>query len=92
MKSLLRLLWSALLIPFLCATLHAQEISIQALVTPSTVITKDGRPVRFAIHGFIEFGSLSELFPYIDSQARRWPDNPAFDDAKRQQLARSSGI
>src|SRR5215469_11024138 len=88
MKSLLRLLWSALLISFLCATLHAQEISIQALVTPSTVINKDGRPVKFAIHGFIEFASLSELFPYIDSQARRWPGNPAFDDAKRQQLAR----
>src|SRR5215472_4424397 len=87
MKSLLRLLWSALLISFLCATLHAQEISIQALVTPSTVINKDGRPVKFAIHGFIEFASLSELFPYIDSQARRWPGNAVFDGAKRQQLA-----
>jgi len=87
MKSFGRLLQPPLLISFFCATLHAQEISIQALVTPSTVITKDGRPVRFAIHGFIEFGSLSELFPYIDSQARRWPGNPVFDGAKRQQLA-----
>ena len=88
MKSLVRLLYPALLISFFCATLRAQEISIQALVTPSTVITKDGRPVNFALHGFIEFASLSELFPYIDSQVHRWPGNPAFDDVKRQELAR----
>jgi hypothetical protein len=88
MKSLERLLHPALLISFFCATLQAQDISIQALVTPSTVITKDGRPVKFALHGFIEFGSLSELFPYIDSQAHRWPGNPTFDDVARQQLAR----
>jgi hypothetical protein len=88
MKSLARLLHSTLLLTFLPATLHAQPISLQALVTPSTVITKDGHPVTFALHGFIEFGSLSELFPYIDSQARRWPGNPAFDNAKRQQVAR----
>ena len=88
MKSLVRFLRRALLISFFCATLHAQEISIQALVSPSTVITKDGSPVNFALHGFIEFRSLSELFPYIDSQTHRWPGNPAFDDAKRQQLAR----
>jgi len=89
MKSLVRLLHPALLlISFFCASLHAQEISIQALVTPSTVITKNGHPVKFALHGFIEFGSLSELFPYIDSQAHRWPGNPTFDDTQRQQLAR----
>jgi len=90
MKSLVRLLQPALLISFFCAMAQAQaqQISIQALVTPSTVITKDGRPVKFAVHGFIEFGSLSELFPYIDSQARRWPGNPALDDTKRQDLAR----
>src|SRR5215472_1615414 len=87
MKSLVRLFSPALFISFFCANVLAQEISIQALVTPSTVITNDGRPVKFALHGFIEFASLSELFPYIDSQARRWPGNPAFDDAKRQQLA-----
>jgi hypothetical protein len=87
MKSPVRLLYPALLISLLCATLRAQEISIQALVTPSTVITKDGRGVNFALHGFIEFRSLSELFPYIDSQADRWRGNPAFDDVKRQQLA-----
>src|SRR5262252_1121788 len=89
MKSLLRLLYlyPALLISFFCSTLYPQEISIQALTTPSTVITRNGHPVKFALHGFIEFSSLSELFPYIDSQTHRWPGDPAFDDAKRQQLA-----
>lgn len=87
MKSLVRFLLFALLMSFSCATLQAQEISIQSLVTPSTIITKNGRPVKFALHGFIEFQSLSELFPYIDSQVRRWPGNPAFDDTKRGQLA-----
>jgi hypothetical protein len=88
MKLLVRLLDHALLISIFCATLHAQEISIQALVTPSTVIRKDGHPVNFAVHGFIEFASLSELFTYIDSQAHRWPGSATFDDGKRQQLAR----
>ena len=88
MKSLVRLLSPALLIPLFCAALYSQQISLQALVTPSTVITKDGQPVPFALHGFIEFRSLSELFPYIDSQAHRWPGNSALDDGKRQQLAR----
>lgn len=89
MKSLVLILHSVLLASFFCATVHAhaQEISLQALVTPSTVIVKEGRPLGFALHGFIEFRSLSELFPYIESQAHRWPGNPAFDDAKRRQLA-----
>jgi len=87
MKSLVRLGLPALLILFLCASLPAQQISLQALVTPSTVISKDGQPVHFALHGFIEFRSLAEMFPYIDSQTHRWAGNPAFDDAKRQQLA-----
>jgi hypothetical protein len=52
--------------------LRGQEISLQLVVTPSKVIVKDGRPVPFAIHGFIEFGTLAELFPYIESQSQRW--------------------
>lgn len=88
MKSLVRLLCPTLLISSFCASLLGQEVSLQALVTPSTVIIKDGRPVKFALHGFIEFTSLSEMFPYIDSEAHRWPGNPAFDQARRQQLAR----
>src|SRR5262249_26028806 len=64
---------------------HAQQITLQTLVTPSSMIIKDGKPVSFAIHGFIEFESLSELFPYIESQSRRWN----LDQARREQLARN---
>ena len=77
----LRIAWAAILI-LLPAGLASQTISLDALVTPSTVIQKDGHPVRFAIHGFIEFQSLSEAFPYIDSQVRRWSPNGA-DDTNR---------
>ena len=66
------------------APLRAEQISLDALVTPSTTILKDGRPLTFAVHGFIEFKSLAELFPYIDSQTKRWN----LDDKQRQQLAR----
>ena len=64
---------------------RAQQIPLQVLVTPSSVIIKDGKPVTFAVHGFIEFKSLSELFPYIDSQTARWK----LDPARREELARS---
>jgi hypothetical protein len=67
-----------------CANLHSQPLSLDALVTPSTIIAKDGRTVRFAVHGFIEFQSLAELFPYIESQTRRWND---LDEAGRKALA-----
>jgi len=75
----------ALAAAVLTPRLQAQRISLQALVTPSTTIVKDGRPVTFAVHGFIEFKSLSELFPYIDSQTQRWK---TLDDAVRRELAR----
>jgi len=53
------------------------------------VILKDGQPVTFAVHGFIEFKSLSELFPYIDSQTQRWKGNTAVDAAQlRTELLR----
>ncbi|MGB7150906.1 MAG: hypothetical protein WBD45_17235, partial [Terriglobales bacterium] len=42
--------------------LSAEAVSLRALVTPSTVIIKDGRPVTFAVHGLIEFKSLADLF------------------------------
>ena len=64
-------------------SLHAQQIPLEALVTPSTVILKNGQTVRFALHGFIEFKSLAEMFPYIDSQTRRWH----LDSAAQQKLA-----
>src|SRR5215813_2330052 len=65
---------------------QAQQIPLQALVTPSTVISKDGHPVTFAVHGFIEFKSLSELFPYIESQTQRWKSG--LNESARQQLGR----
>src|SRR5438270_1727607 len=83
------------LLLLLTASLHAQQISLNAIVTPSTVIMKDGRPVTFAVHGFIEFKSLSELFPYIDSQAHRWPGRSDISDQDRLHLKREllrSGI
>jgi hypothetical protein len=73
----------------LSAPLRADEVSLQAIVTPSTVILKDGQPVTFALHGFIEFKSLSELFPYIDAQTQRWKGNSAVDSAQvRAELLR----
>jgi hypothetical protein len=65
-------------------SLQAQQISLDALVTPSTMILKDGHPLMFAVHGFIEFKSLAELFPFIEAQTHRWQ----LDDAQRQDLAR----
>lgn len=68
--------------------LGPEPISLQQLVIPSTVIQKDDRPVTFAIHGFIEFHSLAEVFPYIESQAQRWKGNPDFGEAARSTLRR----
>jgi hypothetical protein len=72
--------------------LSAEAVSLQALVTPSTVILKDGRPVTFAVHGFIEFKSLADLFPYVESQTRRWNgpgglDPGGLDNEQRRRLA-----
>jgi len=72
----------------LITPLKAQQVSLQAIVTPSTIILKDGRTVTFAIHSFIEFKSLAELFPYIESQTQRWKNNAAVTDDGRQILAR----
>jgi hypothetical protein len=69
--------------------LKAQTLSLQDLVTPSTVIRKDGRAVTFAIHAFVEFRTLAESFPYIAAQSHRWPDDRTFDTATRDRLARA---
>lgn len=50
----------------------AEPLSLQGLVTPSSEIQKDGKPVPFAIHGYIEFTSLAEAFIYIQRETRRW--------------------
>jgi len=69
-----------------CASAQPQSLSLREIITPSTVILKDGRPVTFALHGFIEFKSLAEMFPYIISQSQRWPGKLRNDE--RQTLAR----
>jgi len=73
------------LITFFTTPLDAQLIPLQSLVTPSTTIQKDGHLVTFAVHGFIEFQSLAELFPYIESQTKRW--RGTLDDSQLRNLA-----
>jgi hypothetical protein len=81
--------FSLALIPLiLSATGLGQQVTLQEIVTPSTVVMKDGRPVPFALHGFIEFNSLAQLFPYVEAQTRRWPGRSDFDASQRQQLGR----
>ena len=67
---------------------QAEPISLQELVRPSTVIVKGGGPVTFALHGFIEFKSLAELFPYIESQTGRWKTSANLEEGARQSLGR----
>ena len=50
----------------------AEPVPLKDVVTPSSVLMKDGKPVMFAIHGFVEFHSLAEAFAYIESQRKRW--------------------
>ena len=71
-------------------SLPAQELSLQSVATPSTIIVKDGHPVKFAIHGFIEFQSLAEMFPYIESQKQRWQhfSPPVDTDSLARELLR----
>ena len=78
----------ALLAFILRLPLRAEPVSLQAIVTPSTTLLKDGRPVTFAVHGFIELKSLAELFPYIESQTQRWKLSGGLDDAEQKNLAR----
>ena len=65
---------------------EAQEISLQSVVTPSTVVAKEGKTVTFAVHGFIEFRSLMELFPYIEGQTNRWGN--ALSAEEKRELAK----
>ncbi|MGD0508088.1 MAG: hypothetical protein ABSA27_09840 [Terriglobales bacterium] len=77
----------ALMLVSVSSPLCAEAVSLQALVTPSTTIVKNGRSVKFALHGFIEFKSLAELFPYVESQTRRWNVPGDLDEEQRRQLA-----
>lgn len=79
----------ALISTLLTIPARAEQLSLQALVTPSTVVlSKDGHPVIFALHGFIEFKSLSEMFSYIDSQNQRWKSNAGIDEPQREAVMR----
>ncbi|HVN17166.1 MAG TPA: hypothetical protein VMU05_00285 [Dongiaceae bacterium] len=77
-----------LLLTIVCVSAAAQDLTLQNLVTPSTVIVTEGKPIPFAIHGFIQFQSLAEAFPYIDSQTGRWPSDAHFDHSARERLGR----
>jgi hypothetical protein len=81
------MLVAALMVVGVSPSLSAEAVSLQALVSPSTTIVKNGRPVTFAIHGFIEFKSLAELFPYIESQMQRWNIPGGLNGEDRRQLA-----
>jgi hypothetical protein len=68
------------------AVAQTQQISLREIVTPSTIVVKDGHPVTFALHGFIEFKSLAEVFPYVESQSRRWPGTLKDEERRRMAL------
>ncbi len=67
---------------------YGQQISLKTLVTPSAVIEKDGHPVTFAVHGYVEFQSLRDLFPYAESQAQRWKADSSFSEKAGENLRR----
>jgi len=75
----------SLAVVLLAMPLLAQDVTLDAIVTPSSTIVKNGGSVTFAIHGFVEFRTLAELFPYIDAQTRRWKLTPD----ERRDLARN---
>jgi hypothetical protein len=79
-----KLKMGAALLAFMAGTpLRAEPLSLHSVVTPSTVILKDGQPVTFAIHGFIEFKSLAEVFPYVESQRKRWKGRISEEEGQR---------
>ena len=71
------------LLALVAGPVRSEPLSLRQLVTPSTVFLKDGQPVTFAIHGFIEFKSLAEVFPYIESQRQRWKGKISAEEEQR---------
>lgn len=57
-------------------------LSLSSLVTPTTILQKDGKTVTFAIHGYIEFKSLAEMFLYVASQRQRWQGKISEEELK----------
>jgi hypothetical protein len=50
----------------------APRTTLRQLVTPSSRLDVQGRPLRFALYGLVEFDTLADLFAYIDGEAGRW--------------------
>ncbi len=48
------------------------SLSLERLVDPSSILRNQGEVVRFALHFFVDFQNLEEMFAYIDAQAGRW--------------------
>jgi hypothetical protein len=83
-RKVLRWMLTGLVLWIMTTGLSAEDLSLQGLVTPSTIVLKDGRPVTFAIYGFIEFKSLAEVFPYIESRVQlRKPDGLLAAEGRR---------
>ena len=51
---------------------HDGGLTLATLVTPSTVLYHDNRPLAFTLYGLLQFRTLDGLFVYIDEQAGRW--------------------
>jgi hypothetical protein len=49
-----------------------RSLSLQTLVQPSTIFLKEDQIIKFALHGFVEFRTLDELFTHIDKEVGRW--------------------
>jgi hypothetical protein len=82
--SVLRLFVAGFALLLLTGTpLYAETVSLRAVVTPSTVMHKDGKVVKFAIHGYIDFESLVEAFGYIESQRNRWQGKISNEDLQK---------
>jgi len=62
-----------------------EPLALKAVVTPSSVIQKDGRTVTFAIHGYIDFQSLAQALVYIEAQQHRWKGK--IPDEENRELA-----
>ncbi len=65
------------------------RLTLSQVVTPASQFVRDGQPVKFALHGFIELSSVDELLSYIDLQAGRWTfPSPAARQAYAESLLR----
>jgi hypothetical protein len=67
----------------------APRMTLRQLVTPSSRLEAHGRPLRFALHGLIEFDTLADLFAHVDAEAGRWRfESPAARQAFGDALLR----